>query len=227
MIESVYRAGQHDVLWEYRNFQKEQYRNEQINQTDKENLPDVEYQPSAEQISDSEEIAEKKEISPNNAELSEQEKKQVEELKAIDRKIRQHEMAHLAAAAGIAVSGANFDYKRGPDGVMYAVGGDVQIDTSPVPNNPQATIEKAQKIARAALAPVDPSPQDRKVAAQARAMEAEARAELVRENQQEINPSAEDEAPSETIVLKSYQVYQSQTDAKESSGDQGTIDLMA
>jgi len=122
--------------------------------------------------------------SKNPGELSEEEKKEVEELKEIDRKVRQHEMAHLAAAQGIAISGANFEYKRGPDGVNYAVGGDVKIDVSKE-EDPEKTIEKAQRIVAAAMAPADPSPQDRSVAAKARQMEAQARAELARTQQTE------------------------------------------
>ncbi|MCP5101941.1 MAG: hypothetical protein GY950_01115 [bacterium] len=120
----------------------------------------------------------------NDAELTEEEKKQVRELKEIDRKVRQHEMAHLAAAGGIAVSGANFQYKRGPDGINYAVGGEVRIDASEE-NDPEATIDKARRIASSALAPADPSPQDRSVAARARIMEMNARMEMAREKQEE------------------------------------------
>lgn len=119
-----------------------------------------------------------------NGELSEEEKGEVQKLKAIDRKVRQHEMAHLSAAAGIAVSGANFEYKRGPDGVQYAVGGDVTIDVSKE-SDPDATIDKARRIAAAALAPSDPSPQDRQVAARARVMETDAQMELAKEKQEE------------------------------------------
>jgi len=54
-----------------------------------------------------------------------------------------------------------------------------------VPNDPQATIKKAQQIKRAALAPKDPSSQDRKVAAEASKMEAKARQELADLKQQE------------------------------------------
>ncbi|MCK5075035.1 MAG: hypothetical protein KAR38_01610 [Calditrichia bacterium] len=54
-------------------------------------------------------------------ELTEEEKQEVAQLKKIDAKIRAHEMAHLAASAGISVSGARFDYKTGPDGQIYAV----------------------------------------------------------------------------------------------------------
>lgn len=118
----------------------------------------------------------------NDGELTDEEKQQVQELKEADRKVRQHEMAHLAAAQGIAVSGASFEYKRGPDGVNYAVGGEVSIDTSKE-KDPEATIDKARRIAAAALAPSDPSPQDRSVAAKARQMEAGARAEMAKEGQ--------------------------------------------
>lgn len=37
-------------------------------------------------------------------------------------------------------------YKTGPDGVKYAVSGEVLIDTSRVPGDPQATLQKAQLI---------------------------------------------------------------------------------
>jgi hypothetical protein len=123
-------------------------------------------------------------------ELSDEEKREVRKLKETDRKVRQHEMAHLAAAQGIAVSGANFEYKRGPDGINYAVGGDVKIDVSPE-KDPQATIEKARRIAAAALAPTDPSPQDRQVAAKARQMEAQARLELSKSQQEKTNGAEE------------------------------------
>ncbi|MEM6544436.1 MAG: putative metalloprotease CJM1_0395 family protein, partial [Pseudomonadota bacterium] len=53
------------------------------------------------------------------------------------------------------------------------------IDVSPVPGDPQATIEKARIVRRAALAPAEPSAQDRRVAAEATALEQQARAELL------------------------------------------------
>jgi len=57
--------------------------------------------------------------------LSDDEKKQVQELKKLDREVRQHELAHMAGGAGIISSGPSFQYRRGPDGVQYAVGGEV------------------------------------------------------------------------------------------------------
>ncbi|WP_052761077.1 putative metalloprotease CJM1_0395 family protein [Sedimenticola thiotaurini] len=111
-----------------------------------------------------------------------------------DREVRAHEQAHLSAAGRFAVSGANFDFQRGPDGRLYAVGGDVRIDASPVPGDPQATLEKAEALHRAALAPSEPSAQDRRVAAQASRMAAAARAEIqqaARENLATTGPADE------------------------------------
>jgi hypothetical protein len=70
---------------------------------------------------------------------------------------------------------------------MYAVGGEVPIDVSPVPANPQATLQKAEAIQRAALAPAEPSGQDRQVAARAAALALTARQELARQSQEITN----------------------------------------
>ncbi len=101
----------------------------------------------------------------------------IDKLKARDTEVRQHEQAHLAAAGGLAVSGAAYTYQRGPNGVDYAVGGEVHIDTSPG-RTPEETITRARTIQAAALAPADPSGPDRAVAAQAQQLEQQARAEL-------------------------------------------------
>jgi hypothetical protein len=108
---------------------------------------------------------------------------QVAKLKARDAQVRAHEGAHLAAGGGVVKGGASYTYQRGPDGRNYAVGGEVPVDTSPVSGNPSATLAKAQQIRAAAMAPADPSPQDRAVASQAAAMASRASAELGRKNQ--------------------------------------------
>lgn len=69
---------------------------------------------------------------------------------------------------------------------MYAVAGEVGIDTSAIPGDPQATLRKAQTILRAALAPADPSPQDRQVAAQANAMAQQARLEMATQEDKQV-----------------------------------------
>jgi hypothetical protein len=122
--------------------------------------------------------------------LTQEERKEVDDLKQRDREVRQHEAAHQAAA-GQHGGGPTFTYQTGPDGNRYAVGGEVSIDTSAVNGDPQATITKMQQIQRAAQAPAEPSSQDRQVAAQASQAEQKARAELAEQRRAE--QSGEDE----------------------------------
>lgn len=115
-------------------------------------------------------------------EQSSSESRRIAQLRQTDRRVRAHELAHVVAGDGVVRGGASFEYEVGPDGRRYAVGGEVSIDGSPG-RTPEETLRKAQAIQRAALAPADPSPTDRRVAAQASAMAAAARGELAREAQ--------------------------------------------
>ena len=101
----------------------------------------------------------------------------VRELQAIDRRVREHEAAHLRAGRGVVTSGANFNYVYGPDGRQYAVSGEVGIDTSPE-RKPEANIDKGERIQAAALAPREPSEQDYRVAAVGAQLESRGRADL-------------------------------------------------
>lgn len=101
----------------------------------------------------------------------------IDQLKARDREVRVHEAAH-ASVGGQYAGSASFEYSRGPDGKNYATGGEVGISTGAVSGDPQATLEKARTIRAAALAPAQPSAQDRRVAAEAVQMEAQAMADL-------------------------------------------------
>ncbi len=117
-------------------------------------------------------------VGPDGEPLSEQEQEQVERLEDRDAEVRAHELAHKAAAGPYATGGPTYSYQTGPDGKRYAVGGSVQIDVSPVKGDPEATIRKMAVVRRAALAPKEPSAQDRRVAAQADRTASQARAEL-------------------------------------------------
>lgn len=110
--------------------------------------------------------------------LTENEKSYIEKLKQREQEVRRHEEAHRIAAGELASGAPNYTYKMGPDGKRYIVGGHVNIDVAEVPGNPKKTIEKARKVVRAALAPADPSPKDRQIAAQAKNMETKAQMEL-------------------------------------------------
>ncbi len=112
----------------------------------------------------------------NENSLDEKEKQQVQKLKERDREVRAHEQAHKTAAGGLA-GAITYQYQTGPDGKQYVTDGEVEIDTAPVKGDPEATIRKAKQIQKAATAPVEPSAQDRQVAAQAFALEQQAQAE--------------------------------------------------
>ena len=79
--------------------------------------------------------------------------------------------------------GPSYEYTTGPDNKRYATGGEVNIDTSKA-ENPEATVRKAQVIYRAAMAPAEPSSQDRSVASEAKQMEAEARQEIAEQRRE-------------------------------------------
>lgn len=116
-------------------------------------------------------------------ELTTEQQRQVERMRQIDRTVRQHEQMHVTVGGSLVTSGPNYAFETGPDGKRYAVSGEVGIDTSPG-RTPEETVPKAQQIRRAALAPPDPSPQDRRVAATASAMEQQALQQLAQARQQ-------------------------------------------
>lgn len=135
---------------------------------------------------------------PNaESQLSEEDRSVLEQLKTRDREVRAHEAAHLAAAGSHATSGASFTYQRGPDGQLYAIGGEVGVDISKVTGDPQATLEKAQQVRAAALAPASPSSQDRAIAARASQLAAEARREITVESVEASRPAASAQTPAD------------------------------
>jgi hypothetical protein len=119
------------------------------------------------------------------------EQRELAELKKRDAEVKAHEAAH-ASVGGQLASGPSYSFEVGPDGQQYAVAGEVQIDLSPVPGDPQATIIKMQQVKAAALAPAEPSGADRQVAAEAARRITEAQAELVKELSKVNQPPAAD-----------------------------------
>ena len=101
----------------------------------------------------------------------------IQQLKKRDTDVRTHEMAHLAVAGRYAAGSVSYSYQTGPDGVKYAIGGEVPIDMS-AESTPEATIQKMETVRRAALAPADPSPADLQIASAASSQEIQARQEL-------------------------------------------------
>ncbi|MBL4907345.1 MAG: hypothetical protein JKX94_07835 [Sneathiella sp.] len=109
--------------------------------------------------------------------LTDAEEAQVDALKERDQEVRTHEQAH-ASSGGQYAGSPSYEYETGPNGQQYAVGGEVQIDTAAIAGDPAATIAKMDTVIKAALAPADPSGQDKAVAAAASQKRIEAQAEL-------------------------------------------------
>ncbi|MDH5435634.1 MAG: putative metalloprotease CJM1_0395 family protein [Gammaproteobacteria bacterium] len=137
-------------------------------------------------------------------ELTSAEQRQIQQLSTRDRQVRAHEQAHLSAAGGIAKGGADYQYARGPDGKMYAIGGEVSIDSSKVAGDPEATLRKASQIRAAALAPAQPSAQDVAVASRAARMAAEARLEISAELSRALAESRHQNNNKGEIAVKAY-----------------------
>lgn len=117
----------------------------------------------------------------NNKKLVNESDENLSKLKARDRQVRAHESAHRQVGGRYIRGKTGFKTEKGSDGKEYAVAGDVRIDSSPIAGDSKATLAKAQLIERAAMAPADPSTQDRVVAAKAARMAAIARADISRQ----------------------------------------------
>ncbi len=145
-----------------------------------------------------------KKVGPDGKAYTDEENEEIETLEERDADVKRHEQAHFQAGGKYA-SPPKYEYQTGPDGKRYAVGGSVDIDMSEVPDDPQATLEKARVIKRAALAPEDPSAQDRKVARQADHMATDAQRQISEEQSSASKevvagmPAAQEKAPARSL----------------------------
>ncbi|GHB78881.1 hypothetical protein GCM10008107_30540 [Psychrosphaera saromensis] len=146
------------------------------------------------------------------------EQQQIQQLQQRDVEVKAHEQAH-AAIGGSHAGTPNYEYETGPNGKKYAVGGEVSIDVSKEAT-PEATIRKMQTVQAAALAPAEPSSQDRKVAAQAASNIAEAKVEAVKQNA-ETAESKSDTTKAEDTETDDLKVNASETEKVASDNESG------
>jgi len=163
------------------------------------------------------------------SELTEEELQVVEELEIRDREVRQHEQAH-ANVGGQYTGAPELEYTRGPDGRMYATSGEVSVDTSAIPNDPEATIEKMRTVIAAALAPAEPSTADRQVAAKAQALMAEALAELAIQETGDTDEEGETDGPdaaSESgMTPESASAQDGDSESSDNSASSGAVESL-
>ena len=143
----------------------------------------------------------------------------IQQLAARDREVRAHEAAH-AAVGGQYAGAPQYQFTRGPDGLSYAVAGEVSIDTSKIAGDPEATLEKARQVRAAANAPAEPSSQDRRVAAAAAQMEAEALAEIAETRRQQQVEERQQLEEEEALAREEREQRQQAQDAEASERSQ-------
>jgi hypothetical protein len=173
-------------------------------------------------------LSEKDKLSPgknqkDSFELS-QEAEEIRTLQLRDREVRAHEAAH-AAAGGAYAGSPRYTFERGPDGRTYATGGEVSIDISPIPGDPQATLQKAQQVRAAALAPAKPSGQDMKVAQKAQAMAADARIDISRQMAEDLKSLRSESIGNDDLRDVNDDFIASDTSSAPSSGNPSSNDV--
>lgn len=158
---------------------------------------------------------------------------QIRVLQRNDTKVKAHEQSHKSVGGQYA-GAINYQRTTGPDGKQYVVGGEVSISTSDA-STPRETSNKMQIVRRAALAPPDPSSQDKSVAAMAQSKESRARVELneeSREKAKEISEKSkvytpETQVDTEKMKEYNYKVFKD-TKAKKQEDNLGSyVDLSA
>jgi len=139
----------------------------------------------------------------NNSKLTEEEQKEVDKLKDRENEVVQHETAHKTAGAPY-TSGPYYEYETGPDNKRYITGGHVDIDTSEVEGDPDATIKKAQVIQRSASAPGEMSSSDRSAMTAAARMETQARMEKLQQQSGETDEDKITPDKTNNNILNTY-----------------------
>ena len=155
--------------------------------------------------------------------LTEAEEKTLQALKLRDVEVKAHERAH-ASAGGTTTGAPSYTFELGPDGKKYAVEGEVSVDLSIIEGDPRATIAKLQKVHEAALAPVEPSSQDIKVANSAAQLIAQAQSELLAEQLEEPTKVKE---PNRVIDSNDSLSDSSNASAQSSDFDQSIAETLA
>ncbi|KOS66487.1 hypothetical protein AEA09_17225 [Lysinibacillus contaminans] len=98
-------------------------------------------------------------------EVTHQEQATIREMQQTEKSVRAHEQAHKAVGGDV-TGPISYTHTTGPEGERYITGGEVSI-TAGAGSTEEETLQILEKVRSAALAPVDPSPQDLRVAASA------------------------------------------------------------
>ena len=123
----------------------------------------------------------------------------IDALKQRDAEVRKHEQAHQVAG-GSSTGLPTYSYTTGPDGKRYATEGEVDIDLSITEGDPAGTIAKMLRVKAAALAPINPSIQDLRVASSASHAVLQAHAESIATSKERIESNPDIRAGENSVA---------------------------
>ncbi len=135
---------------------------------------------------------------------SEEENRALQKLKNRDQEVRQHEAQHSRNLETIPIGGPQYTYTIGPDGKVYATGGQVIVATG-TSSDPETALRKARALKSTALSTGEPSSTDMAAAVSAREMEMEAIIKMARENNNSGNEKDEEIPNPANEKIKRYQ----------------------
>lgn len=122
-------------------------------------------------------------------------------LKETDAEVKAHEQAHKSATGGLRTSVANYETEKGPDGREYAVAGEVGISFTEG-TDAKKNLENAQTLKRAALAPSEPSAQDRAIAQKADSLIRKYKQEIARDSKKTNEESKTENDDKKSIITE-------------------------
>ncbi len=103
----------------------------------------------------------------------------LQRIKNIDRNVRLHENSHASADGVQTIGTARYKYAEGPDGKLYAVGGEVTVAVQSS-GKPEDNLRAARALRSSALSSDNPSPADFAAAADAGQIEIEALSQMAK-----------------------------------------------
>jgi hypothetical protein len=115
--------------------------------------------------------------------------RKIDDLKRQERDIHAHEEAHYRSSGGKAFT-PQYVYEVGPDGNKYAVKGTTKIILEEGKTS-EETIKNARTARTAAMAPANPSDQDRKVILETVRMEQKARKKILESKKRQTKESSD------------------------------------
>jgi len=127
-------------------------------------------------------------------EMSDEDLREIAELKQRELTVRTRDMAWVAATTGVS-GGFTVRYETGPDGRRYAVEAEVRLDTTEAAT-PEQSLAKARAVRAALMGGGGDDSSQASAAARAAVLESRARAELARQRkvEQELHQAAPEPA---------------------------------